>query len=46
VPLIVEALGGMAAGEITEEEYDDFFIVILPASGPVRTIRAQYGIGL
>ncbi len=43
VPLIVEALGGVPMDEITEEEYDDYVIVIIPASGPVRTIRAAYG---
>lgn len=43
VPLIVEALGGAAVDEITEEEYDHFFVVVVPATGPVRTIRAQYG---
>ena len=43
VPLIVEALGGVAVAEITEEEYDHFFVVVVPASGPVQTIRAQYG---
>jgi broad specificity phosphatase PhoE len=44
VPLIVEALGGAAVPEITENEFDHFIIVVVPASGPVRTIRAQYGL--
>ena len=43
VPLIVEALGGTPVPEIPESEYDHFFVVVVPASGPVRTIRAQYG---
>ena len=43
VPLIVEALGGAPVGEITENEFDHFFVVVVPASGPVRTIRTQYG---
>ncbi len=42
-PLIVEALGGVPVPEITEDEFDHFLIVIIPASGPIRTIRAQYG---
>ncbi len=28
---------------ITENEFDHFFVVVVPASGPVRTIRTQYG---
>ena len=43
VPPIVEAFGGVPVPEITEEEYDHFFVVIIPASGPVRTLRTQYG---
>ena len=43
VPLIVEALGGGPVPEITEDEYAHFFVVIIPASGPAQTIRAQYG---
>jgi len=43
VPLIVEALGGAPVPEITENEFDHFFVVVVPASGPVRTIKAQYG---
>ena len=43
VPLIVEALGGAPVPEITEHEFDHFFVVVVPASGAVRTIKAQYG---
>ncbi len=43
VPFIVEALGGAPVPEITENEFDHFFIVVVLASGPVRTIKAQYG---
>ena len=43
VPLIVEALGGGPAPAISEDEYAHVFVVIIPASGPVRTIQAQYG---
>jgi len=43
VPLIVEALGGAPVPEITEDEFDHFIVVVVPTSGPVRTIRAQYG---
>ena len=45
VPAIVEALGGGAVAPITDAEYSHLFIVIIPASGPVRTIKAQYGKG-
>ncbi len=43
VPLIVEALGGAPMPEITENKFDHFIVVVVPVSGPVRTIRAQYG---
>ena len=43
VPPIVEALGGGPVAEITDDEYAHLFVVIIPASGPVRTLRAQYG---
>ena len=43
VPLIVEALGGGPVPGVTEDEYAHFFVVIIPASGPVQTVRAQYG---
>ena len=43
VPLIVEALGGGPVDAISEEEYDHFFVVIIPLAGPTRTVRAQYG---
>ncbi|MCH8959963.1 MAG: histidine phosphatase family protein [Bacteroidetes bacterium] len=43
VPLIVEALGGAPVPEITENEFDHFIVVVVPASGSVQTIRAQYG---
>ncbi len=41
---IVEALGGAPVPEITENEFDHLFVVIVPAAGPVRTIRAHYGL--
>ena len=43
VPPIVEAFGGVPVPEITEEEYAHFFVVIIPTSGSVRTLRMQYG---
>ena len=44
VPPIVRALGGADVGAMTEAEYDHLYIVIIPPSGPVRTIRAMYGL--
>ncbi|MFQ5568302.1 MAG: histidine phosphatase family protein [Rhodothermales bacterium] len=44
VPAIVEALGGAPTTAMSEDEYDHFFIVVIPASGPARTIKAQYGL--
>jgi broad specificity phosphatase PhoE len=42
IPLIVRALGGTAP-DLAESEYANLFVVTLPASGAVRTIRAKYG---
>jgi broad specificity phosphatase PhoE len=43
VPAIVEALGATPAGEIPDSEYDNLFIVVLPAEGTARLVRAKYG---
>lgn len=43
VPLIIEALGGPAGPALDESDYDNLFIVRVPATGPVRLIRARYG---
>lgn len=43
VPLIVRALGGSAPEQLDDHEYDNLFIVTIPASGPVVTVRARYG---
>ena len=43
VPLIVRALGGSAPDQLEDHEYDNLFIVTIPASGPVTTVRARYG---
>lgn len=43
VPLIVAALGGGEVGPLGEDEYDRLFVVLLPAAGPPRTVRARYG---
>lgn len=43
VPLIVRALGGSAPDQLADHEYDNMFIVTVPASGAVTTVRARYG---
>ena len=43
VPLIVRALGGTAPDEIPDNEYDNLYIVTIPASGPPTTVRARFG---
>jgi broad specificity phosphatase PhoE len=43
VPPIVEALGGAPVPAIDEVTYDQLFIVVIPSSGPVRTIKTRYG---
>jgi broad specificity phosphatase PhoE len=43
VPAIVHALGGPDLPELESGRYGDLFIITIPAAGPVRTIRAQFG---
>lgn len=43
IPLIVRALGGAAPEQLEDHEYDNLFIVTIPASGAVTTVRARYG---
>lgn len=43
VPLIVERFGGKAIPAIRDDEYDNLFIVVVPAEGGARTIKASYG---
>ncbi len=43
VPGIVAALSGQPAGTMTEEEFDDLFVVVVPPSGAARVIKARYG---
>ncbi len=43
VPLIVERLGGKAVPAIKDNEYDNLFIVVIPAEGAAKIIKARYG---
>ena len=43
IPLIVRALGGSAPDQLEDHEYDNLFIVTIPAAGPATTVRARYG---
>lgn len=42
IPLIVRELGGTAE-PMADADYDDLYIVILPATGTPRTVHARYG---
>jgi broad specificity phosphatase PhoE len=43
VPKIIEALGAKAPPPICDQDYDDLYIVSIPASGEARLIHARYG---
>jgi broad specificity phosphatase PhoE len=43
IPAIIAALGAPPPPAICDSEYDNLFIVTIPASGPPRVIRARYG---
>jgi broad specificity phosphatase PhoE len=44
VPGIVAALGAMAQPAICDTEYDNVYIVTLPATGAAAVVRAKYGV--
>jgi broad specificity phosphatase PhoE len=43
VPLIVEALSGIAVAEIGHHEYDRLFLIVLERDRPPRLIESRYG---
>jgi broad specificity phosphatase PhoE len=43
VPAIVHALGGPELPELESSRYGDLFVITIPATGTVRTVRAQFG---
>ena len=43
VPSILRGLGIADAPSISNPEYDNFFVVTVPETGPARLIRARYG---
>jgi len=43
IPAIVTALGGPAFPDLCDGDYDQLFILEIPASGPPRLVRARYG---
>jgi broad specificity phosphatase PhoE len=44
VPQIVRALSGRTVAEMTEQEYDHLFVVVVPAQGAPRLFRTRYGV--
>ena len=43
IPAIVAALGAKQPPAICDSEYDGLYVVTVPASGAVRSIKARYG---
>jgi broad specificity phosphatase PhoE len=43
VPAIVAALGAPPPPPICDDEYDDIYVVTVPASGAAKLLRAKYG---
>ena len=43
IPAIIAALGAPQPPPICDPEYDNVYIVTVPASGPAHVIRAHYG---
>jgi broad specificity phosphatase PhoE len=43
VPAIVEALGARRPPAICDSQYDNLYVVTVPPSGAVGTVRAKYG---
>jgi broad specificity phosphatase PhoE len=43
IPAIIAALGGPQPPAICDEQYDDLFVLTVPAAGPARLIAAKYG---
>ena len=43
IPAIIAALGAPQPPPICDPEYDNLYIVTLPATGPARIIHARYG---
>lgn len=42
IPPLIEALGGRPGPAIGEEEYNRLYVVVIPDSGPVRTVRTVF----
>jgi broad specificity phosphatase PhoE len=43
VPGIVRALSGHGVAEITDDEYQHLFVVVVPAEGAARVFKTRYG---
>ena len=43
IPGIVRALGGPAMADLCDPEYAHLFVLMIPADGPPRLVRATYG---
>jgi phosphohistidine phosphatase SixA len=43
IPAIVGALGGPKLPDLCDAQYAQLFVLALPASGPARLVRSQYG---
>jgi broad specificity phosphatase PhoE len=43
IPLIIQRLGVATVVAIPENDFDNLFVVTVPARGPARLVRVQYG---
>lgn len=43
VPDLVQAFSGTKVAPLTEADFDNLFVVVVPASGPARLVKARYG---
>ncbi|MGH9944819.1 MAG: hypothetical protein ACRD9R_20920, partial [Pyrinomonadaceae bacterium] len=43
VPSLVEALSGKPAPALNDSDYDQLYIVTVPASEPAKVIKANFG---
>jgi broad specificity phosphatase PhoE len=44
IPTLIESLSGKAIDPIRDPDYDNLFIVTIPASEPASLVKAQYGL--
>lgn len=43
VPLIARTMSGRTVADMTEAEYDHFYMILIPPTGPASLLHARYG---